>query len=423
MRVRETKRWQGVSSVALLAGAVGVVAGSPATLLVGVVGVAFAAYARSGTPPAKDVELTRSVSDPEPTPGDEVRIEVTVENVGEGILSDLRVVDGVPEALRVVDGSPRLGTALRPGKRAVFAYTVEVVRGEHTFEPATVLARDFSGAIEREFDVTDETTISCTPELNATAEEVPLREQTTRHTGRLTTSDGGAGVEFYATREYRPGDPLSRIDWNRKARTGELTTIEFRQERTATVVLLVDARERAYVAADPDDPSAVEHSVRAAGKMFAALLDSGDRVGLAALAPDDVWLAPGAGEYHRTKARTLLAHDETFSQTPPEDPFYSTIERRWLERRLPPDAQIVFFTPLCDAYAPDVARRLDATGHPVTVVSPDPTTDTTSGARLASAERVRHLQSLRASGIRTVDWDTDDPLGVALAHADRRWRA
>lgn len=422
MRVRETNRWQGVSAVALLAGAVGVVAGSPATLLVGVVGVAFAAYAQTATPPTRGVELTRTVDDPNPTPGDEVRVEVTVENVGDAILADLRVVDGVPDALRVVDGSPRLGTALRPGKQAAFAYTVEVIRGEHAFDPAMVLVRDFSGAVERELEVEDETTITCTPELTATAEEMPLREQTTRHTGRLTTSEGGAGVEFYATRKYRPGDPLSRIDWNRKARTGELTTVEFRQERTATVVLLVDAREQAYFATDPDEPSAVEHSVRAAGKAFAALLDSGDRVGLAAFAPDDVWLAPGAGEHHRTQARRLLAHAEAFSQTPPEDPFYSTIERRWLRRRLPPDAQVVFFTPLCDAFAPKLARRLDAAGHPVTVVSPDPTTDDTSGMRLARAERTKRLRSLRASSIRTVDWDTDEPLGVELAHANRRWR-
>ncbi|WP_433633869.1 DUF58 domain-containing protein [Halomicrococcus sp. NG-SE-24] len=419
----ETNRWQGVSAVALLAGGVGVVAGSPVVLLVGVVGVAFAAYARSGSPPSTDVALSRSVSDLAPAPGDEIRVEVTVENAGDRTLPDLRVVDGVPEALRVVDGSPRLGTALRPGKQAMFAYTVEAVRGEHAFDPATVIARDFSGAREREFEVKNDTTVACTPELSATAEDVPLREQTTRHTGRVTTSEGGAGVEFYATREYRRGDPVSRIDWNRRAKTGELTTVDFRQEGVATVVLLVDAREQAYLAADPESPSAVEFAVRAAGKTFAALLDGGDRVGLAALSPENLWLAPGAGDHHRAEARELLARSETLSRTPPEEPFYSTITMRWLRRRLPTNAQVVFFSPLCDAYAPEVARRLAAAGHAVTVVSPDPTTDDSPGTRLAAAERTRHLRSLRAGGVRAVDWDTDEDLGVVLAHADRRWRS
>ncbi|WP_458188592.1 DUF58 domain-containing protein [Haladaptatus sp. NG-WS-4] len=421
MTLRETGRWHGVSVVALFAAAVGVFVGSPETLLVGVVGVSFAAYARTATSPTTDLELSRSVSDASPEPGDEIRVEVTVENVGDATVPDLRIVDGVPEALEVTTGSPRLGTALRPGKRAVFAYSVEAVRGEYAFDPAQVLVRDFSGAVEREFELSNETTISCTPRLAATAEAMPLREQTIRHTGRVTTREGGAGVEFFATREYRPGDPLSRIDWNRKARTGELTTIEFREERTATVVLLVDARAKAYLAPDADDPGAVEHAVRAAGDAFSALLDNGDRVGIAALGPQEAWLAPGTGTYHRAEARQLLSHAAAFGREPPAGTFYSTLKMRWLLRRLPTDAQVVFFSPLCDRFAPEVARRIDASGHAVTVISPDPTAGGTTGQRLARAERRRRLQSLRASGLRVVDWHADDTLGVTLAEANRRW--
>ncbi|WP_227355250.1 DUF58 domain-containing protein [Haladaptatus salinisoli] len=421
MTVRETNRWHGVSAVALLAAAVGVFVGSPVTLLVGVVGVAFAAYARTATPPTTDLELTRTVSDATPEPGDEIRVEVAVENVGDATVPDLRVIDGVPEALEVTSGSPRLGTALRPGKRAAFAYRVEAVRGEHAFEPAQVLARDFSGAVEREFELADETAITCTPRLAATAESVPLREQTIRHTGRVATREGGTGVEFHATREYRPGDPLSRIDWNRKARTGELTTVEFREEQTATVVLLVDTRAKAYLATDVDDPGAVEHAVRAAGDAFSALLDNGDRVGIAAFGPEEAWLSPGTGTYHRAEARELLSHADAFALEPPTGTFYSTLRMRWLLRRLPTDAQVVFFSPLCDRFAPEVARRIDAGGHAVTVISPDPTGDATPGQRLARAERLRRLQSLRAGGLRVVDWDADESLGVALARANRRW--
>ncbi|WP_266075887.1 DUF58 domain-containing protein [Haladaptatus caseinilyticus] len=422
MTVRETNRWYGVSAIALLAAAVGTIVGSPVTLLAGVVGVAFAAYARTATPPTTEFELTRTVSDRTPHPGDDVQVEVTVENTGAKTVPDLRIVDGVPESLRVLSGSPRLGTALRPGRKAVFSYTLEAVRGEHGFDATQVLARDFSGAVEIEFDLTDETTITCMPNLESTAEDVPLREQTIRHTGRIATRNGGTGVEFFATREYRPGDPLSRIDWNRKARTGELTTVEFREERTATVVLVVDVREKAYFTNDVDDPGAVEHSVRAVGDVFCALLDGGDRVGIAAFGPEERWLSPGTGAYHRAEARELLSNATAFSQKPPEGTFYSTVKLRWLRRRLPADAQVVFFTPFCDAFAPEVVRRLDASGHAVTVISPDPTNDTTTGQRLAWAERQRRIHSIRAAGIPVVDWHTDDSLGVTLVHANRRWR-
>ncbi|SIQ88886.1 conserved repeat domain-containing protein [Haladaptatus litoreus] len=422
MTVRETNRWYGVSAIALLAAAVGTIFGSPETLLAGVIGVAFAAYARTATPPETTLDLARTVSDPEPQPGDEIQIEVEIENTGENTLPDIRVIDGVPDGLRVTAGSPRLGTALRPGKKAVFSYTVESVRGEHTFALAQVLVRDFSGAVEHEFELEDVTTITCTPQFATTAEDVPLREQTIRHTGRIATREGGTGVEFFATREYRPGDPLSRIDWKRKARTGELTTVEFREEQTATVVLLVDVRADAYLTHDSDDPGAVEHSVRAVGDAFSALLDNGDRVGIAAFGPEELWLSPGTGEYHRAEARELLSHAEAFSRKPPEGSFYSTLKLRWLRRRLPSDAQVVFFSPLCDSFALEIPRRLDAMGHAMTVISPDPTSDGTTGQRLAWAERQHRLQSLRASGIRVVDWNTDDSLGITMARANRRWR-
>ncbi|ODR79389.1 hypothetical protein BG842_06845 [Haladaptatus sp. W1] len=419
--VRETNRWHGVSAMALLAAGVGVFTESPVTLLVGVVGVAFAAYARTATPPSTDFELTRTVAESALGPGDETTVEVTVENVGETTAPDLRIVDGVPDGLRVTAGSPRIGTALRPGKRATFSYTLEAVRGDHVFGPAQAIARDFSGAVEREFELEDETTITCTPRLQSTADDVPLREQTIRHVGQVTTREGGTGVEFFATRDYRPGDPLSRIDWKRKARTGELTTVEFREERTATVVLLVDVREQAYLTAATEDPSAVEHSIRAAGDVFSALLDNGDRVGIAALGPEEAWLAPGTGETHRAEARNLLSHAAAFAQRPPDEMFYSTVKLRWLRRRLPSDAQVVYLSPLCDRFAPEVARRLDAMGHPVTVISPNPTTDETMGQRLARAERTQRITSLRAGGVRVVDWNPDDPLGVTLAKMNRRW--
>jgi len=59
MRVRTTGRWRGIVAVALFFVAVGVIADRPATLLVGVVGAAFAVYPRLSGPPAVDLELER----------------------------------------------------------------------------------------------------------------------------------------------------------------------------------------------------------------------------------------------------------------------------------------------------------------------------------------------------------------------------
>lgn len=420
MTVRHTHRWLGATAVALAAGGVAVIASSPALLLTAVVGVAFAAYAKMARAPPVDLDVERTLSDPNPNPGDEVTVTVSVRNAGDGVLPDLRIVDGVPGGLSVDSGSPRLGTSLRPGKRATFTYAVTATRGEHAFDPMLVLSRDFGGAVEREVTADAETVITCEPPLSAT-EPVPLRPQTTQYTGHVATDVGGSGVEFYATREYRPGDSLSRIDWNRHAKTGRLATLEFREERAATVVLLVDARDSAYVAAGRNEPPAVEHGVDAAGRVYDELTASGDRVGVASFGPRTCWLAPGSGREHRARVRHLLATHEAFSSVPADGPFHPSVSLRRLRKRLPDDAQVVLFAPLCDDFMADMARRIDAYGHAVTVVSPDVTATDTPGRRLARVERSLRLNELREVGIRVVDWDTAESLGAALHRARAGW--
>jgi uncharacterized repeat protein (TIGR01451 family) len=418
----DTNRWVGVGTVALLAVGVAVVFGRrPGLLLAAVVGIAYTAYARSGDAPVPDLQIARELSTDTPAVDDEVRVTVRVTNTGETTLPDLRLVDGVPPALSVTDGSPRHGTALRPGKQATFTYVVTAVRGNHEWEPTTAITRDASGSRERRSEVDCETSMRCLPLLDATA-DLPLRGLTTQYTGRIATDVGGTGLEFHSTREYKHGDPLKRIDWRRLARSGDLATLEFREERAATVVLLVDAREEAYLAGGDEEENAVERSVDAAGQAFSSLLESGDRVGVAALGPEECWLAPGAGNDHRARARELLATHPALSSTPSEGKFFPSIRLRRLLRRLPSDAQILLFSPLTDDYMVSVARRLDARGHLVTVVSPDPTADDTPGHQLARIERRTRTSRLRQAGIRVVDWQ-EGPLAPALTRAAVRWSA
>jgi uncharacterized repeat protein (TIGR01451 family) len=442
---RRTARWRGATAVALIVGATGIVLRRPALLLASVVAVGLAAYSRAGTPPAVALDIERTVSNTHPAVGDDVEVTVTIRNGGDSFCPDCTVIDGVPPDLVVTDGSPRHGVALRSGKATTFSYTLAAVRGEHRFTPASVIVRDVSGSGERLSHIapSNVTTITCVPQLPPLA-DVPLRAHAERFGGRTATDMAGSGVEFHATREYQHGDPLARIDWNRLAKTGTLSTLQFRAERTPTVVVVIDARNDAFLAPDSDKRSAVDRSIKAADRIVTTLLDETTPVGIGALSsyPERCWLAPETGDTHRERTRRLLTTHPALAapsgdssgvpntaphtaSTAPTETGPENEDRAlgaWLRRRLPADAQVVVLTPLCDDEIADWIRRLDVSGHAATVISPDPTVPTSPGRQLARIERAMRISDLRSAGIPVLDWSrtNDESLSVAIENLRAR---
>lgn len=432
MTVRTTGRWRGIVAVALFFVAVGVLTDRPATLLVGVVGAGLAVYPRLGGPPTVDLELERRLGDARPDRGEPVTVTTRVTNTGDRTLADCRVVDGVPAMLSVTEGSPRHAAVLRPGETAEFSYGIGTEPGRHQFDPATVVARDVTGAHEVETTVAAGTEI----QVGDAVPELPVREQPAGHAGRLVTDEGGSGIEFHSVREYRPGDPVSRIDSKRWARTGELTTVEFREERPTSVLLLVDARASAYRAAADERPNAVAHCLAGVEQLVSALSDTRDAVGLAAFGRELCFRAPGVGTDHETALWQLLTTHPAFDATPPgrvrADGGADSGERdddldrqaALLRKQLRPDTQVVVLSPLSDERIVETVRTLAAAGHTTTVISPDVTADGSLGRRLARRERALRLRALRGADIPVVDWDPTTPLGtVLLAEGRRRWSA
>lgn len=422
--LRETGRWTGVSALALIAAAAGTFTQSPAVFLTGVFGATFAAYAQVGRPPAVDLSITRECSDDRPDPGEEVEVTLTVENAGASTLPDVRLVDGVPSQLHVSEGTPRGAAALDPGETVTLTYSVVAERGPHHFAPTHVIVRGYSGAVERSLDVPAEgDPLVCTPSSLPPSTNLSLQPLTTPYAGRVETDIGGDGLEFYATREYQPGDPLSRVDWNRRARTGELSTCEFREERAASVVLLIDVRTEAWCRPTDSSTSAVERSVEGAMQVFSALIDGGDRVGIAALGTTECWLPPGSGSDHRTRARELFQTHELLTPDSPEDLIERPISVAALRHQLPSHAQIILFSPLVDDLVVEQAKLLDASGHLLTAISPDPTNTARTGGTVARMERDRRAAELRRAGPRVVDWRWDESLVSAISRAGERWSA
>ncbi|WP_435181586.1 DUF58 domain-containing protein [Halorussus sp. AFM4] len=444
--VRVGPRWDPGTTVALLAGAGGILTKNTTMFLAGVVGFAFAAYRYGTRPPSLDVAVERVIEDRSPLPSRDVEVSLTVRNEGDEPLPDLRVVDGVPERLAVVSGSPRHCTSLRPGEEATFEYAVRARRGTHEFGETTLVARNVGGSAERRTtrraatpDAPDgDARITC----RTRADDVPLPADTSSHPGQVTTDSGGEGVEFYATREYQPADPMSRIDWKRYAKTRELTTVDFRETRAATVLVVVDTRTLAHVARRDGEPDAVELCTYAAERLVEAFVRRNDRVGLALFGPEEAYLDPAGGDEQVARVRAELE-----DATPPDEldvGIFSDRRRKranesrfdTLRKRTPAGAQVVFLSPMADDYAVEVARRFRAYGHAVTVVSPDVTSErraadgaraaptresATPGAALERIERSERLAAARSGGLQVVDWSPDEPIRTAVSKATARW--
>jgi len=422
--VRTIPRLDAGATAALVAVAVGLATGTPLMLFLAVAGVAYAAYGYLPTAPEATVELEREVGDRSPVPGDDVTVTLTVRNTGERTLPDLRIVDGVPDDLAVTEGSPRLCTALRPGEETTVAYAVGARRGTHEFGATTVLVRSVSGTAERAVERTAPGEIRCRTVLT----EMPVDDQTIQYTGRVTTDTAGGGIEFHSTRSYRPGDPMSRIDWNRLARTGELTTVEYREERAVTVVVVVDARPQAAVARESDAPDAVDLNAYAAHRAATALLEAGNRVGVSVFGRRDDWLDPGAGDAHeRRVGETIGAASDRADRDAALFGGGGAARSdgggrlRTLRENLPGNAQVLVVSAATDEFPVGVARELGVHGHAVTLLSPDVTGGRGLGGRLARLDRAVTLSRVRSAGARAIDWEPSEPLSLSIAQAMEGW--
>lgn len=415
---RSTGRYRGAEAVPLAAVGFGVYGASPALLLVAAVTALLLGVVSASPEPPVNLAVEHRLERDRARPGETVRVTVAVTNEADRRVPDLRLVDGVPDGLRVTAGRPALGSALAPGETATVTYAVDAAFGEHEFADATVVVRDAAGSTERLCVLEDGRTLTCLPSLSDPS--TPSPPETTPYAGQVDTTTAGAGLEFFGTRAYQHGDALARVDWKRLARTGELTTIEYREERAASVVVLVDARAGAFVGPTRSADHAVARSVAGAATLVGGLLDDGDRVGLAALSGTPCWVPPAAGTNQRARLREALGTHRAFGATPPSSDVDAAAALARLRARLSAGTTVVFLTPLVDDWPISVVQRLRADGVAVTLVSPDPTGGATVGTRLARIERATRVSALRSRGVTVVDWGREDPLELALARRSRR---
>lgn len=407
-------------SCALLIVVAGVFLGDRwAIVLAGVPLLLVAFDAISGVP-NPDLTVERAISPERPIPDDPVTVEVTVRNEGSSIAPDVRIADGVPDELAVIEGAATASTALPPGESTTLSYTVRAQRGTHRFEPPRVRLRGTAAGSyrDRRPSVDGDTSFAARVFLD----EPPTVRETSTLVGAVTSDSGGSGIEFHTVRNYRPGDPINRIDWRRMARGGGLSTINFRERGGLSVVVVVDCRRDVDVVPGVGSASSRTLCQYAADRVVASLASEGHETGFAAVSQETVpWVAAGTSDI---KVRTRRALEMTDGERnwngpllPVDDPSEGTALAERLLTWLQPGTQLVVATPLADDWAIELASELRVHGHPVTVLSPDIADPDSPGARVAQLERDARITRLRDTGTTVIDWPRSDPLPVALSAA------
>lgn len=115
--------------------------------------------------------------------------------------------------------------------------------------------------------------------------------------GEWRSAFRGGGIEFEESRPYVPGDDVRAIDWNATARTDTPWVKRFREERSCTVLLALDAS--ASMAFGTTGRSKAQVGAHAAALLAASAAQAGDPVGLLVFG-DRVQheIPPGRGDAH-----------------------------------------------------------------------------------------------------------------------------
>lgn len=411
--------WRAEATVALEASLVYGLVSLPLGLVIGrpelvVVGAPFALAA---------VLVATSWREPE------VRFELTapVERVIEGLDLDVQVritashpvtvlvdVEVVTSGARIVH---RLGAAADAGAPAVIEVPVDTARwGARRVTLLTASVSSTWGLVRHRCELADTVQARVLP--TARSLDLILAPSRTRTTlGNLPSRDLGAGIEFAGTRAYRPGDDRRWVNWRVSARRGELWVNESHPERSADVVLFLDALRDVSLGSESDGSIAV--SVRAADAIASAYLKEQARVGTVSFGSAVRWLAPGMGRRQGYRIiETLIDSDAIragrripVEAIPP--------------RAVPGQALVMVLSPLMDHRILAVLTGLRARGQELVVLDLGAPADqgepSDTEARLIRLGRLGLRTEIAAMGIPVAPWRESEPLEPRLAYLGA-WR-
>lgn len=367
-------------------------------------------------------EVRIGIDAPHIVEGDRFNVVVEIE-AGEHRLDRVEVELLLSERVSAA-GTLRAVTTVEPGRVRHLAFPVRADEwGVATVDRVTVRVTDrfglFGGHVSRGTSVRMRVGL---PEdrLQASLHADRFR----RVVGSHLSDDRGQGTEIADVRPYLPGDSMRDINWRITNRRREPWITLRHPDRSATVVVIVDAHD-----GDSDARSATQRrSVAAAMALTRGHLATHDPVGLLVVGHTVRWLPPRLG-----RNQLYRIADELIAVSNAPDASLR-MYRPPAVHSIPPETIVVAVTPLRDPLMVALIAELRSRGNAVAVLKPEVEPDpgprlpvqlerraTALARRFAAVEQDVGVQSLRARGVIVVPWRAGEPV-IAVIEAVKRLR-
>ena len=373
-------------------------------------------------PPNKvEVEVTREKNEQDVYEDGKVDVKIKVKNKGKQ-LQFLEVMDEVPPNVEISEGSNHQVLSLEEGETKIIKYTLFLpVRGNKVIGPIKFRSIDSLGFFYKEWKVNEEMRIHILPrteEMN----KVNVRPSYTRNwLGNIQSQSIGIGSEFYALREYVPGDEIRKINWKATARYLNPITNQFEGEKSGDVVIVVDGYKKGNVGTVRNNTT--KASIKAAASLATSILSDRNRVGLIVLGETLDWVYPRSGRDQLYKILSNLSNLK-------EGGMWKMEDMKWLIKRFFPNkSMIIFISPLMQPKITDTIIDICRKEFDVMVISPDPLKVEKSIVDDYNESAERILRMGRKNMIDTlwpysivIDWDPNEPLEASLEEVIRYWK-
>tara|TARA_B100001142_G_scaffold212472_1_gene210617 strand:+ start:788 stop:2041 length:1254 start_codon:yes stop_codon:yes gene_type:complete len=362
-----------------------------------------------------DLEIKREVSAVNVYKGDDINVVLTITNQSYRRTQQLEVFDNVPHEMKMRKGINLMRMNLGPGQTTTIRYTVRCpLRGHYTIGPTSIRYRNTFNLFVSETSVGDRSDITVFPQVRDVEEALIRSDVPKMYTGATTLKTPGQGMEFYALREYFPGDSFRSINWKAFARTGELMVNEKTRDAVTDVFIILDTRDVARIGTVLKNP--LEMGTVAAASIANYFIKRRDSVSLVTYGERMDFLPPETGDKQHYKVLSQLAAIESKGSMPLQ------AVTNALSPRISRGSPVFIISSLeGDGTTLSAIRNLSGKGHEVIVLSPSSIDLERLVSRIPrmayevlKLERQNRLTAISGYGAKVIDWTPSVELSQAL---------